>query len=49
MIPAIVEQYITKLLDPSVPKNERENTRYVLTQIRDLSDKAIRKYDGKRA
>lgn len=49
MIPAIVEQYINKLLDESAPKNERENVRFVLAQIRDLADKAIRTYDGKRA
>ena len=49
MILAIVEQYITTLLDPNAPKNERENVRFVLSQIRDLSDKAIRTYDGKRA
>lgn len=49
MIPAIVEQYIVRLLDPATPKNERENVRFVLTQIRNLTDKAIRKYDGKRA
>lgn len=48
MIPAIVEQYINTLLDHNAPKNERENARYVLRQIRELSDKAISTYDGKR-
>ncbi len=49
MIPAIVEQYITKLLDITVPRQERDNCRFVLVTIRDTVDRAIRKYDGKRA
>lgn len=49
MIPAIVEQYVTTLLNPNVPKNERDNARYVLSQIRDAADKAILAFDGKRA
>lgn len=49
MIPAIVEQYIIRLLDVTVPRNERENVRFVLSTIRDTVDKALLKYDGKRA
>lgn len=48
MIPALVEQYITSLLDRSTPKSEKDNLRYVLVCIRDACDKAIAKHDGKR-
>jgi len=49
MIPPIVEQYIQRLLDSKTNRNEKENIRYVLNQIRTACDIAIAKHDGFRA
>jgi hypothetical protein len=48
MIPAIVEQYIQKLQDPSVKKTEKENVRYVIQMIHRACETALAKYDGRR-
>lgn len=48
MVPVVIEQYVQRLLSPQTPRNERENTRYVLSTIRDVCDRAIQKYDGRR-
>lgn len=49
MIPAIVEQYIEKLLNKSVRADERENCRFVIVKIRDACDKALITFDGRRS
>lgn len=44
-VPPIIETYITNMFDKSVNKNIRNNFRDNLSNIRDVVDEAIRKFE----